>query len=115
MAFLLSLISLIGFFRWKKRVLSAEKPPMAPYASRLRVLLWALPVSLCGLLLFMNGANLLSGLGPGASREHFVGVMMILFGPILGFFGIGVFIASCVSIKGVEQWAANQQKDIQLW
>lgn len=63
----------------------------------------------------MNGANLLSGLGPGASREHFVGVVMIVCGPILGFSGIGVFIASCVSIKGVEQWAANQQKDIQLW
>lgn len=115
MSFLLSLISLIGFVRWRKRVLSPGRPTMNPYVSRLRVLLWALPFSLCGLLWFLDGANLLSGLGPGASREHFVGIIMILFGPILGFFGLGVFIASCISIRGVEQWAANQRKDIRLW
>ena len=109
------ILAAILLYFWRKRIRDTEKPKLNSGFSKLIGSSFGLLMSAIGVLWFLEFSGILSSVGPGASREHFIGVVGIIFGTIFTLFGLGVFFVSLVSVRSIENWAAKEHEDIQLW
>jgi hypothetical protein len=113
----LFLITAIGvYFSWRNRLRNKAKSKLNPIISRLAAFIVGASITALGVTWFLEFSGLLTLVGPGISREHFAGVIGIIFGPIFALFGAFVTIASLVApIQMLEKHASKKHEDIKLW
>ncbi len=115
MDYLLLLLTGIGFYLWRKRLRKPGKPELSRALSKLIGIALGVFIFAIGAIWFFEFSRNLASVESGISREHFVGVVGIVFGAIFSVFGLGVSLVSLVSVRLIENWVARQHEDIQLW
>lgn len=103
------------FYCWRRRLCKTSQPRLNLAISKTVGIVFGLLLFLVGVIWFREFSELLSSIGPGTSREHFGGIVGIVFGTLLAIFGLGFSFVSLLSIDSIENWVTKEQEDIQLW